>query len=287
MRILIGYNGTDASTAAIHDLKYAGLEGATEAVIFTVAESWLAPKTPVEASQVAADGKALLTKEFPDWTVSAETASGSPAREILARAQTFDPDLIVLGEPRQKLSQRNIFLGQTSQTILTEAKCSVRIARGLNETLQHAERILIGFDGSAGAARAVRSIAARRWPGNTSVRLLAVADQAVLRAIGRFTPEMTDAVVEERFAAKWAETLAADALKRLSAAGIPASIEVRLGHPKDTLIKEAEAWNADTIYVGPHCSSNSFERFILGSVSSAVAARAHCSVEVVRSRAEA
>jgi nucleotide-binding universal stress UspA family protein len=66
-------------------------------------------------------------------------------------------------------------------------------------------------------------------------------------------------------------------------AGIESTVEVRFGHPKDTIIFEAENWGADAVFVGPHCAGNSFERFILGSVSAAVAARAVCSVEVVRS----
>lgn len=52
--------------------------------------------------------------------------------------------------------------------------------------------------------------------------------------------------------------------------------------PKDTIIENAEGWNTDSIFVGPHFSGNSFQRFLLGSVSAAVAARAHCSGEVVR-----
>jgi nucleotide-binding universal stress UspA family protein len=86
-----------------------------------------------------------------------------------------------------------------------------------------------------------------------------------------------------KFASQWAETLAAGSIKKLTTAGLSASVETGTGYPKDTIIEVAEAWNADSIFVGPHCSGNSFERFLLGSVSAAVAARAHCSVEVVRS----
>jgi nucleotide-binding universal stress UspA family protein len=52
-------------------------------------------------------------------------------------------------------------------------------------------------------------------------------------------------------------------------------------HPKYILIKEAKRWGADSIFVGARGLSN-FERLLLGSVSTAVATRAHCSVEVVR-----
>ena len=57
---------------------------------------------------------------------------------------------------------------------------------------------------------------------------------------------------------------------------------VKEGDPKRELCKAAEEWGADCIFVGSAGFSNRFERFVLGSVSAAVAARAHCSVEVVR-----
>ena len=54
------------------------------------------------------------------------------------------------------------------------------------------------------------------------------------------------------------------------------------GDPKHALVAEAEKRGADSIFVGSTGFSNRFERFLLGSVSAAIAARAHCSVEVVR-----
>jgi nucleotide-binding universal stress UspA family protein len=175
-----------------------------------------------------------------------------------------------------------MFIGHTSQTILTEAGCSVRIARGRGVISTRGAKILVGFDGSPGAVQVVDSIVSRVWPANTQVRLLAVADSSVLGMIGRFTPQMKDATIEAKFAMQWAETLAAASLEKLKRAGISSSIEVRLGHPKYEIIKEAESWKADTVFVGPHCAANSFERFLIGSVSVAVASRAPCSVEVVR-----
>jgi nucleotide-binding universal stress UspA family protein len=47
------------------------------------------------------------------------------------------------------------------------------------------------------------------------------------------------------------------------------------------LITEAEDWDADCIFVGAK-GMRGIERLLIGSVSAAVAARAHCSVEVVR-----
>ena len=70
-------------------------------------------------------------------------------------------------------------------------------------------------------------------------------------------------------------------LEMLADAGLEAELAVEAGNPKNAIVDFARAWNADSIFVGPHCRGNSFERFLVGSVSSAVAARTHCSVEVV------
>ena len=54
------------------------------------------------------------------------------------------------------------------------------------------------------------------------------------------------------------------------------------GSPKALILEEAEAFGADLIVVGSH-GHGMVERFLLGSVSQAVALHAGCSVEIVRS----
>ena len=58
--------------------------------------------------------------------------------------------------------------------------------------------------------------------------------------------------------------------------------EVLSGSPKAAILEEAEAFGADLIVVGSH-GHGMLERFLLGSVSQAVALHATCSVEIVRS----
>ena len=52
------------------------------------------------------------------------------------------------------------------------------------------------------------------------------------------------------------------------------------------ILNEANEWNAKSIFMGARGLSR-LQRFLLGSVSSSVAARAHCSVEVVRNASNA
>ncbi|MGB7203445.1 MAG: universal stress protein [Pyrinomonadaceae bacterium] len=281
MRVLIGFNGSRASRDALEDLKFAGLPDDTEIQLITVAESWLSPKTSDEARSVSKEGAKIVSGFKKKWKVSAYASEGSPPREILSAAENFRPDLIVVGEPPQEADHNKMFLGQTSQIVLTESSCSVRIARKSTAN-DDRERIVVGFNGSPAAMLAVESTVSRSWHANAEVKLLAVADSSVLGSIGRFAPQMTDSVIEEKLAHQWAETLADVALEKLGKADIQASLQVAFGHPKEIIAKEAERWNATSIFVGPHCSLNSYERFLIGSVSASLAAHANCSVEIVR-----
>jgi nucleotide-binding universal stress UspA family protein len=282
MRILVGYNGSEASKAALTELRYAGLPSATHILVLSVSELWVHPQSPAEAMGTALEAKHHLNSEFPEWSVYTETASGSPEREILARAETYKPDLIVLGEPHAEMEKRNVLLGQTSRTVLTEAECPVRIARASIANTARPPRILVGFDGSNGSMNAVKGIVAKNWDVKPQVRLLMVTDLGVLSSIDRPLTRPATKTVDLTFATQWVETIAEKALQFLRDAGVSASLETRLGNAKEAIIADALSWDADTIYVGPHCSGRSFDRFLLGSVSAAVAARAHCSVEVVR-----
>jgi nucleotide-binding universal stress UspA family protein len=74
---------------------------------------------------------------------------------------------------------------------------------------------------------------------------------------------------------------AAADIVRLRAPDIAVSTQLQQGEPKHVLVEEAERWGADCIFVGSR-GLNRLERLLFGSVATAVATRASCSVEVVR-----
>jgi universal stress protein A len=71
------------------------------------------------------------------------------------------------------------------------------------------------------------------------------------------------------------------AAEKLRRAGLHAEVLIRRGNPADEILQESDTWGADCIFVGAK-GTRGIDRLLLGSVSSAVSARAHCSVEVVR-----
>lgn len=310
MKLLVAYDGSRSSEAALDDMVRAGIPDYCDALVVSVAEVWLPPLNGVdvtselklddesersiwclcekkknmvaEAATLANHARKRLQGMFPTWSVAAESTYGSPAWSILEVADTFKPDLIVVGSHgRSAISQ--LFLGSISQKVLTEASCSVRVARGRIEVDPAPVRIVIGFDGSKGAQAAVESVASRNWNSRTEVRLVAATDEVSPSTIGRFIPPVTQMVEEVNEAEReWVEKMAENALKRLQSSNISATLSLHAGNPKNILISEAEKWNADCIFVGANAFGSRLERFVLGSTSAAVAARAHCSVEVVR-----
>lgn len=308
MKILIAYDGSPCSEAALDDLELAGLPTKGEALILTVAEVWLPPphrdgladepdefieellkkhrekgeRWLAEAETMAKHAQARVRRTLGDWKVDARATYGSPAWEILSAASKFQPNIIVTGSHGQSALSRFV-LGSISYKLLTEAECSVRIARGKIEVDGSAVRIIIGFDGSAGALAAVEAVAGRQWPPNTEVHLVAATDSIVPTAIGRFIPPVADWAEDElRSEYAWIAKLAERSTRLLQRAGLKVTTRIIEGNPNQILVREAESWHADCIFVGANAFGSRLERFLLGSTSAAVASRAHCSVEVVR-----
>lgn len=313
MRLLIAYDGSECADAALDDLTHAGLPIKGEAFVMTVAEVWLLPPPPsayeivemataakgplglerkymagsqavTEAAEMAAKAAARFQANFPNWEVKHKAVWGSPTWELFSQAEEWKADLIVAGSHGRTALGR-LFLGSISQWLLNEARCSVRVARGKLDEPDFPVRLLLALDGSRNANKALEQIAARNWPAKSEVRVLTVDQPLELTYVGGVVPPLKESVEsfnekEHRRSQRFVDAAA----KKLNAAGLRATGQVIDGDPKRMLVKIAEEWRADCIFLGATGLSNRFERFLLGSTAGAVAARAHCSVEVVRTR---
>ena len=287
MRILIGYDGSECADAAIDDLRRAGLPKDAVAIVFSVVENWLLWSSGfkltedmdelIQVQTMARRGAARVKSLMPEWEVKPGMGVGSPASAILEKSETWNPDLIVVGSHGRTAAGR-FFFGSASMKLAHEAHCTVRIARARREESARPFRMIIGIDGSKGSEEAVNLVASRHWPENSEARIVNACWRIPTATSEPMLNRIAGLVAEEQVRVKTAINAA---VEKLRLAGLRTSFVVREEDPKALLLSEAERWNADCIFVGAR-GVGRVERLLTGSVSSAVAARAHCSVEIVR-----
>jgi nucleotide-binding universal stress UspA family protein len=147
-------------------------------------------------------------------------------------------------------------------------------------------KVLLAVDGSACSEAAVKEVARRPWPVGTTINVLAAIEPYMFP--GTETWVMPESYYEasekaERGQAQTAVDEAAGLLRRAQGSACEVLSTVQAGHAPAVILDEAERWGADLIVVGSH-GYRGFKRFLLGSVSNAVATHAQCSVAIVRER---
>ena len=280
-KLLIAYDGSECSDAALRDLRRAGLPPDAETLVLTVADVIAPPRDDelpdapairipeverhaqekvekaVKAARAFVERAASRVRaDFPGWQVKAEVDCDAPAWAVIKTAGRLGTDLVVVGAHRHSVAGGRLILGSTSQRVLYDAGCSVRLARCAGESREGPVRIVVGFNVSQEAEAAVEAAASRAWPAGSEVRLVTAGDA-------------TQAEARKAAAA------------RLRAAGLDVSECDRKGDPAHALVGEAEEWGADSIFVGTK-GLHGFQHILHGSVAATVAARAQCSVEVAR-----
>ena len=311
MKVLIGYDGSESGDAIFDDLKRAGLPREGDARIISVADLSVAPPPVSEFDMMSAASRRLETalrqagahrervigearvtaeeaadrvrSELPEWRVDMVAGEGTPAWEIIDAASVWDADLIIVGSQGRSALGR-FLLGSVSKRIATDARSSVRIARSSSpDENRRRTRIIVGVDGSPAAEEAIYAVGRRPWRDGTEVRLVAVDDSTPVTQIASRLPQAA-AMVNSYFQSKGerVSSMLEWANEQLNGVGLSSSVIRAKGDARRILLEEADKWHADGIFVGTRDLKGVIERFRLGSVSTAVATNAHCSVEIVR-----
>jgi len=147
-------------------------------------------------------------------------------------------------------------------------------------------RILLAIDGSSFSDAAVNEIALRPWPIGSEVRIISVVELPLIQTVETWVPPDNYIEALEQAGEDQARSIvgnAADVINKGQGDQIRVSTDIVKGHPKHTIIDDAEEWKADLIVVGSH-GYRGLTKLWLGSVSQAVASHAKCSVEIVRDR---
>jgi nucleotide-binding universal stress UspA family protein len=199
--------------------------------------------------------------------VEVVVARGDARHLISFYARKWSSDLILVrAHVRKDVTHR--MLGSVARAVVTASPCTVQIVRDVGEdrahTLHSRRRVLLATDGSETASIAAEQLARRPWPDGSEFRIVTVEEPWAIKS-SRLDPQEAVSRAEQV----------------LASAGLEASGEVLSGNPREIILNDAKKWNADLIVVGSH-GRRGFKRFLLGSVSEAVAMNAHCSVVVVR-----
>jgi nucleotide-binding universal stress UspA family protein len=219
-----------------------------------------------------------------------EVIMGFPRRAISEYAKEWHADLIMAGSHGLSAIGR-FLLGSVAQGVLRTAPCSMGIVRsspGGPAPSSHPMKILVATDDSDCSLEALHSVAKRPWPEGSVFKVLSVEELIVLDGqiagypLASVYPQslLEELTTQARDRATSAVKTAREILER---AGMKVLEDhtMPLGEPRAVILDTAKAWGADLIVMGSH-GRRGMDRFLLGSVSEAVAIHAQCSVEVIR-----
>jgi nucleotide-binding universal stress UspA family protein len=279
--VLLAVDGSDEAGAAQRLLASLPLPPGSAVHLVTVldAHAWQVPvslrgaeqewaQKVVERAQVSLPGTGI---EF-----SHATPRGAPAHEILAAAEQFGAELIVVGSRKQG-GLESFLLGSVARNVAQHARVPVLLAR---EPVSGLSRLLLAVDDSPFADHAVRLAA--RLPLPTGIRITvahvirpyepyAATGPEILAGIGTVIEDVRREQREE------AARLVEGAQRQLARCGKSADFLVREGDPAHELIEAAQEVQADLLISGARGSSV-IKELIVGSVADRLMKSAPCSV---------
>ncbi len=290
MRVLVPIDGSPGSEVAVELV--AGLEwpaGTTIRFVSAIVDVQdygydLAGMLPVatdeqpfldELEQALVQAKSRMPQNV---TAESVLLHGRAADVVIADAERFNPDLMVVGS-RGFGPIRSMLLGSVSAELVDRAPCPVLVAR--RPTV---ERLLLAYDGSAESKQALELVG--RWPSLSGhdTRVLSVAQAPVLWRSG-IAPGMYRVVIEDYEASlrqlrSEHRELADEAAAALASSGVTAEALVATGDPAQEIIALTGRNEADLVVIGSR-GRTGLSRLVLGSVARNVLTHADASVLVV------
>jgi nucleotide-binding universal stress UspA family protein len=305
MKLLLGTDGSDTAAAAIGFVAAFPFPAGTEVKIVSVIgevlrdpeiaalteehrdavrETWEGAQRAVE-DLVQFEGTRL---QQTGWTVTTDVRSGHPAAEIVAAAEEFAADLIVVGS--HGLSGfKSFLLGSVSSQVLQSAKQSVLIVRkpeqesdgdepALPALEGHRWRLLVAYDGSDPSEAAIDFCSDLDLSDSASIRLLTVLP--MVRMFRQDIRQEMNLIWQQKAEAERAALDAA--AKRVRSGGAQVTTElIEAGDVSEAVLEAGDEFDADLIILG-HKGKGAVKRFLMGSVTPRIAHHASRSVLTIR-----
>jgi len=210
--------------------------------------------------------------------LSVEVIEGDPHERLLRAAETWKPELVVLG--RSASSEPSPSLGSVARLGGYHLECSVLVVDRAPDAVGE---IVLGMDGSPSAREALRLLSHFSFTPRPRVRTLGIVNSSWRRNF-----DLEDIPLATRRALDETETQQAiDAralLTRTTAPLVDQAIvepEVVIGSPAEVLLDAARQGPADLIAVG-HQGLEPVRRLTLGAVAAQLLAAAPCSLLIGR-----
>jgi nucleotide-binding universal stress UspA family protein len=287
LNILLADDGSQHSQAAIRMLCDLPLPVETKVVAITVF-------TPLQASDHARFRQSLDTTRAclldKGLDVSTEFQLGYPAEKLIEFAETYQPDLSVMGA-RGLRATLGILLGGVAQQVVEYANWPVLIVRAPYKSI---ERILFATDGSEHSQVAQDYLADFPFPKSAEIHLIHTMPPApepyplvqawppapeIIQPAPFLRPEEIDAMLGEQ--EKRGAQLLVRATEAFEATGRTVQSALVRGDAATEIINYIKQKGIDLVVVGSRGLSQ-VKSWLLGSVSRKIIHYSDCSVLIVK-----
>jgi nucleotide-binding universal stress UspA family protein len=294
MKILLAVDGSELSNTAVSLVKSLTLPADSTIELITVVadDAWTyGPwpssaliQTPAALDRALADVRARLDDIAHGLAVDGRTIRttvrhGRPASEIVAEADRFAADLVVVGALGHGAVDR-LLVGSVSSEVVDQAHCPVLVVR----TSEFA-RVLIATDGSTDGSAAATFLATSRIFAEPAAKVVSVVDPGMPWWAG-ISP-VDGAVASDAYASALdaaghhARDVASSTAATLGAEHVVAEASPLGGEVGSTIVAEATDWGADVVVLGTR-GHGLLHRALVGSTSRHVLHHAPMSVLIVR-----
>jgi nucleotide-binding universal stress UspA family protein len=287
MKILLPIDGSDSAKEAVEFVRSLAKNNPVDVVVLAVC--YVPPQFTVQpfalrwieqgnqhAQMILDRAKKTLVDNCRSVSLVHETAEVIPC--ILEQAKKFEVDLIVIGAKGRSAINR-ILLGSISDSVATQATCSVVVVRPSTNPTHQPNKILIGYDKSVASREAVAELMEWNLSRDTQVDVVSVVENPYIFVgeAGLVEPIAVSAEYVQSVS-ETAKQMASQIAEHFPHTDSHSPISDHVG---DAVVCAAEKGKADLIVVGD-TGRSMLGKFFLGSTSKYVLRHAPCSVWISR-----